>query len=249
MSGSMYDLSCMTFSPDGRIFQVEYAGKAVENGETIVGVVCKDGIVLGTEKLMVSKMLVEGTHRRIFNISDNVGMVVGGKIPDGKNIMTRARDEAYQYKQSYAIEIPGTVLIERVAQYVHSYTLYGENRPFGSSVIVGTYDELDGYSLYMVEPSGYFLGYYGCSNGKGKQICKSHLDKTDFRSLTCKEALFHVAKMLHLSHEEFKEKKFELEMSWICPESKNRHELVPKDIREEAEKRALQSIEEDEMAE
>lgn len=249
MSGSMYDLSCMTFSPDGRIFQVEYASKAVENGETIVGVVCKDGVLLGTEKLMVSKMLVEGSHRRIFNVHDNIGIVVGGRIPDGKNVMQRARDEAFQYKQNYAINVPGSVLVERVSQYVHSHTLYTEYRPFGTAAIIAAYDELDGYSLNMVEPSGFFLGYFGCANGRGKQICKSHLDKTDFKSLTCREALFNVAKMLHLCHEEFKEKKFELELSWICPESKNRHEMVPKELREDAEKRALESIEEDQMAE
>jgi len=245
----MYDLSCMTFSPDGRVFQVEYAGKAVENGETIIGVVCKDGIILGSEKLMVSKMLVEGTHRRIYNIHDNIGMVVGGRIPDGKNVMNRARQEASQYKTNYGINIPGTVLAERVAQYVHSHTLYYEYRPFGTSVILATYDDLDGYNLHMIEPSGYFLGYYGCSNGKGKQIAKSHLDKTDFKSMTCKDALFHVAKMLHLCHEEFKEKKFELELSWLCPLSKNQHEMVPKDLKEEAEKKAFESIENDEMAE
>jgi len=245
----MYDLSCMTFSPDGRIFQVEYAGKAVENGETIIGVLCKDGVILGSEKLMVSKMLVEGTNRRIFNVAEHVGIVVGGRIPDGKNVMTRARQEASQYKQNYGIQMPGTLLTERVAQYVHSHTLYGEYRPFGAATIIAAWDELDGYTLHMVEPSGHHLGYFGCSNGKGKQTAKSHLDKTDFRSKTCKEALFDVAKMLHLCHEEFKEKKFEFELSWVCADSKNKHELVPKELREDAEKRALESIEADEMAE
>jgi len=235
----MYDLSCMTFSPDGKVFQVEYAGKAVENGETIIGVLCKDGVILGSEKLFVSKMLVEGTNKRIFNVHDNLGVVIGGRIPDGKNIVNRARSEAQGYKQNYEIEISGSVMTDRIAQYVHTYTLYYEYRPFGASAIVGSWDEFDGYSLHMIEPSGQYLGYYGCANGKGKQIAKSHLDKLDFKSMTCKDALVHVAKMLHLCHEEFKEKKFEIELSWICDESKHLHQLVPTELKENAEKKSI----------
>jgi len=245
----MYDLSCMTFSPDGKVFQVEYAGKAVENSETIIGVLCKDGVILASEKLIVSKMLVEGTNKRIYHIHDDLGMVIGGRIPDGKNIVHRARQEAQSYKQNYGIDMSGSVLTDRISQYVHTYTLYYEYRPFGSSVITASYDEFDGYSLYMIEPSGQFLGYYGCATGKGKQIAKSHLDKTDFRTMTCKEALFHVAKMLHLCHEEFKEKKFEIEMSWICDETKHKHQIVPKDLQKIAEEKALAAIEQEEMGE
>jgi len=239
----------MTFSPDGKVFQVEYAGKAVENSETFVGVRCKDGVILGSEKLVVSKLLVEGTNRRIFNVHDNLGIVVGGRIPDGKHVVNRAKQEAQQYKQNYGIDVSGSVLTDRIAQYFHTYTLYYEYRPFGCSAIIASYDEFDGYSLYMIEPSGQYLGYYGCASGKGKQLAKGQLDKTDFKTLTCREALFHVAKMLHQSHEEFKEKKFEIELSWICDETKHRHEMVPKDLREKAEQEALEAIEKEELGE
>merc|ERR1711907_498726 len=92
MSGSMYDLSCMTYSSDGKIFQVDYANKAIENSETIVGVVCKDGVILGSEKLVLSKMLVEGTNRRIHNVHDSCGMVIGGRVPDGRHMVNLARE-------------------------------------------------------------------------------------------------------------------------------------------------------------
>jgi 20S proteasome alpha/beta subunit len=96
--------------------------------------------------------------------------------------------------------------LDRIGQYVHTHTLYNEYRPFGTAAIVASYDEFDKYSLYMVEPSGqylvhltsvkiYFKGYYGVANGRGKNSVKGYLDKTDFKNLSCREALFHIAKV------------------------------------------------------
>ncbi|MEQ2227487.1 Proteasome subunit alpha type-3 [Ilyodon furcidens] len=79
---SAYDLSASTFSPDGRVFQVEYAMKAVENSSTAIGIRCKDGIVFGVEKLVLSKLYEEGSNKRIFNIDRHVGMVM---FPDLQN--------------------------------------------------------------------------------------------------------------------------------------------------------------------
>ncbi|MGH0191575.1 UNVERIFIED_CONTAM: hypothetical protein FKN15_066337 [Acipenser sinensis] len=74
-SALQYDLSASTFSPDGRVFQVEYATKAVENSSTAVGIRCKDGVVFGVEKLVLSKLYEQGSNKRIFNIDRHVGMV------------------------------------------------------------------------------------------------------------------------------------------------------------------------------
>jgi len=221
--------------------------RQLKNSETIVGVLCKDGVVLGSEKLLVSKMLVENTNKKIYNIDTHSGMVISGRAPDGRNIVHRARQEAEQYHQYYGIDVGGNILADRVSQYVHAHTLYPVYRPFGSAVIMGSYDTFDGYTLYMIEPSGQYFGYYGCAAGKGKQTAKSELDKRNFKDMTCKEALFHVAKMLHLSHEEFKDKKYELEITWICDATNQKHEKIPKDLQAEIEKQALESIEQDQM--
>mmetsp|Transcript_34895 Transcript_34895/g.31418 ORF Transcript_34895/g.31418 Transcript_34895/m.31418 type:complete len:146 (+) Transcript_34895:342-779(+) len=138
---------------------------------------------------------------------------------------------------------------DRVALYFHHNTLLHYERPYGCVAIFAGYDEADGYSLRMVEPSGLCLGYYGCSAGKGKQIAKSHLDKTNFKDMTCKEALKLVAKMLHRAHDEQKGKKLELEISWVCEASKNKHELIPKDLLEKADQEAQDEIEKEETGE
>merc|ERR1712151_884999 len=105
-TGAGYDLSVTTFSPDGRVFQVEYAGKAVENSGTAIGICCKDGIVFATEKFLLSKMLVPGTTKRTFPVSRNSGIAIAGMLADSRQIVNRARQEANQFKNAYNEEMP-----------------------------------------------------------------------------------------------------------------------------------------------
>jgi 20S proteasome subunit alpha 7 len=174
---------------------VEYATKAVENSETVCGVRCKDGVVLGCEKQFFSKLLIEGSNRRIYNIENSIGMAVCGKIPDGRSIVQRARSEAADYLKTFSIPIVGNILSDRMQIFVHQFTLYGGYRPYGSAVLIASYDEFDQYNLHMVEPSGHCYGYHACAHGKGRQICKGEFEKRDFKQLTCVEALPFIAKM------------------------------------------------------
>merc|ERR1719469_1121900 len=75
MSGTDFDYDVGTLSPEGRIFQVEYAEKAVENSSTIAGVVCKDGVLLATEKIVINKMMISGTDKRVYSVTKNIGSV------------------------------------------------------------------------------------------------------------------------------------------------------------------------------
>merc|ERR1719469_1798017 len=76
MSGTDFDYDVGTLSPEGRIFQVEYAEKAVENSSTIAGVVCKDGVLLATEKIVINKMMISGTDKRVYSVTKNIGSVI-----------------------------------------------------------------------------------------------------------------------------------------------------------------------------
>ena len=96
--GSGYDLSTTTYSPDGRVFQVEYAGKAVDNGGLTVGVRCADGCVIACEKLVPSKLHTPGTNRRVCAVARHAGMGGSGYNPDLKAVRDRARAECAQYK-------------------------------------------------------------------------------------------------------------------------------------------------------
>ena len=74
---------------------------------TICGVVCSDGIILGTEKIVINKMMVSGTDKRVYSVSREMGCVVNGLVPDGRALMFRAREEAKQYQDNFGIKIPG----------------------------------------------------------------------------------------------------------------------------------------------
>ena len=160
-----------------------------------MGIKCKDGVVLGAEKQVFSKLLVERTNRRIYNVDRSVGMVLAGKIPDGRHIMTYARNECNKFYKDFAVPISGRTLSDRLCLYLGAHTLYNSVRPFGSAEIIASYDKLDGFGLYMLEPSGHYYGYSCCTAGKGRQTAKAEFEKTDFSQKTCEETLFHIAKM------------------------------------------------------
>ncbi|CAN6454693.1 unnamed protein product [Victoria cruziana] len=203
--GTGYDLSVTTFSPDGRVFQIEYAAKAVDNSGTVIGIKCKDGIV----------------------------MAVAGLAADGRQIVARAKSEATNYENVYGEPIPVKELADRVASYVHLCTLYWWLRPFGCGIVLGGYDR-DGPQLYMVEPSGVSYRYFGAAIGKGRQAAKTEIEKLNLSEMTCREGVVEVAKIIYSVHDEAKDKAFELEMSWVCDESNRQHQKVPEDLLEQA---------------
>lgn len=242
--GTGYDLSSTTFSPDGKVFQVDYANKAVDNSGTVIGLRCKDGVVLGVEKLVVSKMLVEGSNRRIHTVDKHAGIAYAGLCPDGRQIVGRARGEASQYKNFYGDPIPGQTLCDRIASYVHLFTLYWYVRPYGVGTLLAVYDK-DGPQLYQVEPSGIAYRYFGTAVGKGRQGAKTEIERLNLKEMTCREAVVQIAKLIYQVHDEAKDKAFELELSWVCDESNRMHERVPADLHAAAVAAAKASLEEE----
>lgn len=242
--GTGYDLSVSTFSPDGKVFQTEYAQKAVDVSGTVVGIKCKDGVVLGAEKTIISKMLEEGSNRRTYAVDRHAGVAVGGVAADGRQIVNRAVDEAREYKNFYGDSIPGHVLSERIANYVHLFNLYWYVRPYGTSTLLAVYDS-EGPQLYLVEPSGTALRYYGTAVGKGRQAAKTEIEKLKLTEMTCRQGVVEVARILHSVHDE--EKPFELELAWICEDSSKEFKRVPADIAQEADRLARAALEESDM--
>lgn len=241
--GTGYDLSASQFSPDGRVFQVEYATKAVENSGTAIGIRGKDGIVFGVEKLVTSKLYETGANKRIFNIDKHIGTAVAGLLADARQIVETAREEASSYKSNYGSPIPLKHLTDRVSMFVHAYTLHSSVRPFGVSCLLGSYDA-DGPQMYVIDPSGVSFGYYGCAIGKAKQAAKTEIEKIKMKDMLCVDLVKEVAKIIYIVHDEVKDKNFELELSWVGEMTNGKHEFVPKNIFTEAEKYAKESLEE-----
>lgn len=140
-------------------------------------------------------MLVSGTDHRIFTVSKNIGIVVTGLIPDGRYMVKRARDMAANYVQLYGVPMSGHVLAQRLSMEFFFNTLYPSERPFGCALIIAAFDEGVGPTLFMVEPSGSFYQYYGCSAGKGRQMAKNEIEKLGPRKMKCKDAAFGLARL------------------------------------------------------
>jgi len=242
-TGSGYDLSPTTFSPDGRVFQVEYAGKAVEKAGTAIGIRCRDGVVLAVEKVQISKMLVASSNRRIATVDLHAGLAMSGLAADARQLVNKGREEARSYKSFYGTPIPGQVLADRLAGHVHTHTLYWYLRPFGCSALVSAYDDDKGPQLYMIEPSGVSYRYFAQAIGKHRQGCKTELEKLTLSTITCREAVKEIARIMYNLHDEVKDKTFELEMTWISDESKRLHVSVPDNLRDDAIRAAREAKE------
>merc|ERR1711953_202973 len=243
--GTGYDLSTSTFSPDGRVFQVDYAQKAVEASGTAVAIRGKDGVVFAVEKIITSKLYEKSANRRIFSVDSHVGLAGSGLYADVRQLADIAMTEAANYKSEYGSPIPVKYLTDRVSNYVHAYTLYSALRPFGTTIMMGSYTDIDGPELYCIENSGLYYRYWGCAAGKAKQSAKTEIEKLEMKNMTCKELVKEAAKIIYQVHDEVKDKMFELELSWVTKDTKGKHERVPQKIHDEAETFAKEAMEED----
>lgn len=202
-------------------------------------------------------MMLAGTDKRIFSVTQQSGcvllylisnlQVVNGLTPDGKSLMYRGREEAVQYEKMFGIKMPGAVLAERLGMRAQMNTIYASQRPFGTSVILATHDHLKGLGLYMVEPSGACYEYHGCASGRGKQLARNEIEKSNFIDLTVQEALPLIAKILIKAQEEMKEKKQEIEISILSDETEYKHKILDRAFVDTLTRQAEQEIENEQM--
>lgn len=162
-----YDRAITVFSPDGRLFQVEYAREAVKRGTTAVGVRSKSAVILLVDKRVSSKLVVAASIEKIFAIDKHVGCATSGLVADARALVDRARVEAQMNRVSYDEAIPVEVLAKRICDYKQSYTQFGGGRPFGTALLVAGVDE-SGPRLYETDPSGALIEYKASAVGSGR---------------------------------------------------------------------------------
>jgi 20S proteasome subunit alpha 7 len=254
-SGSGYDLSSSTFSPDGRIFQVEYATKAVENAGPVLGIKCSNGVVLGCAKPVNHKMVVAttGSYKRIHTCDTHIGCASTGFLPDARVLVQRLVEESADWQEQYGSKIPPGVLGERLGSYAHYFTLHGALRPFGAAAVIAGYDpDTKECSLQLLEPNGAPYKYYGVATGKGKQAAKTELEKLNLHKapILAEDAVKQILRILYLLHAEQKDAKpIEIELSWICEASGWTHQGVPKDLLKTSQEWAKEKLEQEEEEE
>ncbi len=183
-----YDRAITVFSPDGRLFQVEYALETVNRGATILGIACSGGVVLGAEEKIETKLQDTNFTWKLYEVDDHLGAAVVGLGSDARILIDRARIYAQSNRLMYDESIDVEIVTKRVGDIKQLYTQHAGVRPFGVSIIFGGVDKT-GNRLFTTDPSGSYRGYNATTVGIGRETVESVLKAEYSENLGLDEAI------------------------------------------------------------
>lgn len=188
MGDSAYSFSLTTFSPSGKLLQIEYALTAVASGATSLGIKATNGVVIATEKKLPSILVDEESVKKISLLTPNTGVAYSGMGPDSRVLVRKARKLSQTYYRLYKEQIPVSQLVRETATVMQESTQQGGVRPFGVSLLVAGYDEL-GPQLYQVDPSGSYFAWKASAIGKNMVNAKTFLEKRYNEEMELEDAI------------------------------------------------------------
>jgi proteasome alpha subunit len=195
-----YDRAITVFSPDGRLYQVEYAIETVRRGTIAVGVKCKDGIVIAVEE-KARKLQISDVAQKIFQIDDHVGVAAAGYIPDARSQVDNARFFSQSNKMIYDESVEVETIAKHLADQCQQYTQYAGVRPYGVALILGGVVN-DKPELFLTDPSGTFISYDAIAIGSGSDEVTDFLEKTYKDDLSIDDASILAAAGIYMSSDE-----------------------------------------------
>ncbi|KAJ3064563.1 proteasome component pup2, partial [Quaeritorhiza haematococci] len=207
LTRSEYDSGVNTFSPEGRLFQVEYAIEAIKLGSTAVGIQTSEGVVLAVEKRVTSTLMEPSSVEKLMEIDAHLGCAMSGLTADARTMIDYARVEAqnhwFTYNEKIKVESTTQAVCDLALRFGES--LHGEeslmSRPFGVALLIAGHDE-NGPQLYHADPSGTYTRYDAKAIGSGSEGAQTELQEQFHKSLTLKEAELLALKVLKQVMEE-----------------------------------------------
>lgn len=187
VSPQAYDRAITVFSPDGRLFQVEYAKEAVKRGATAIGITAKDGVCLVAFKSIHSPLVMPDSLKKIFEIDSHITATASGLIADARRLVDIARLDAQRHRITYNEPAEVEAISREVCDLMQNYTQWSGVRPFGVSLLIVGIDSKP--RLYEAEPSGAMTAYKADSIGAGKKEVDEILEKNYKDSITLEDAV------------------------------------------------------------
>ncbi len=172
-----YDRGTTLFSPDGRLYQVEYALEAVERGSPVVGVCAADGVVLAADVPVPSPLMeADGVHK-LHTVDDRTAVATAGNVADGRQLVDVARRRAASERLRYGEPVGAGTLSRALADHVQEYTQTGGARPFGVALLVAGVQDGDP-ALHEVDPGGTPTAWRARAVGDGAEAITDRLERT-----------------------------------------------------------------------
>ncbi len=221
-----YDRAITVFSPDGRLYQVEYAIETVRRGTIAVGIKTKEGIVIAVEE-KPRKLQISDVAQKIFQVDEHIGVAAAGYIPDARSQVDNARFFSQSNRLIYDESVDVETVAKHLADQCQQFTQYAGVRPFGVALILGGVDGDGKSQLYLTDPSGTYISYDAVAIGSGSDQVTEFLEKNYKLEISLNDAAVLATAAIYLASED-KEGTKHIRMAQIKTSSKQ-FEIIPEE--------------------
>ena len=200
MASRGYDMTPTMYSPDGRIYQVEYAIETVKRGAIAIGLQANDGVVIAVEEKS-RDLQVENITQKIFQVDDHIGIAAAGYIPDARVLVDSARFFSQSNKLTYDESVEIETVAKHLADQSHQFTQYSGVRPFGVALIIAGVDR-KGTRVFVTDPSGTYVPYAAVAIGGNSDEVTDFLEKNYKEGMSIDDAASLAVSAINLKSDE-----------------------------------------------
>ena len=227
MASRGYDMTPTMYSPDGRIYQVEYAIETVKRGTLAIGIKCVDGVIIAVEE---NPRVLQATNitQKIFLVDKHIGVAAAGYIPDARVQVDNARFFSQSNKLTYDEPVEVESVAKHLADQCHQFTQYSGVRPYGVALIIAGVDQ-KGEAIYVTDPSGTYVSYAAVAIGAGSDEVTDFMEKNYKPEMTLEDGAALASAAINLKSEK-KDGAKHVKMSWIKHDKKILEKVSESDI-------------------